>query len=43
MKMKDWLEEQEHGTTDVCLACEVSLEDVVDVSDGVCGVCIATQ
>ena len=41
MKMKTWIEEQ--SETDACLVCDADLEDRVDVSDGVCAVCLVTQ
>lgn len=42
VKMKTWIEEM-GDTTDECLTCGLSLEDVVDIEDGVCGVCLATR
>lgn len=39
--MKNWIEECQ--VTDACLRCGADLEERVDVSDGVCAVCLATQ
>ena len=43
MKMKTWLEEHGYEATDACLVCDADLGESVDIEDGVCGVCLATQ